>query len=75
MKNKEKELRIPISSILKTPYTDVDLRKFLSWLTEHYGQGGRNKKYKWRYGWISRQVDYIYFRDKTILSHAILVWT
>jgi hypothetical protein len=40
---------------INKPYADADddLREIIKWCKEKFGRGGRNKKYVWRYGWVT----------------------
>lgn len=49
----------------------VEARK---WCTNTYGPGGRNKKCRWRYGWLKDHVDTYYFRNERDALFFALKW-
>lgn len=44
------------------PYTHDDLQEVLQWCKDNFGEGGRNKRCIWRYGWVHRYADTFYFK-------------
>jgi hypothetical protein len=54
--------------------TSEDLREVRDWCTKVFGQGGRNKKCKWRYGWVHREKDTFYFRTEEDAVFFALRW-
>lgn len=44
------------------------------WCTQIFGPGGRNKKYRWRYGWTNTANTY-YFKNAKDATMFILRWS
>ena len=59
----------------QVPYTPTGIREVIDWCTETYGPGGRNKKYRWRYGWVYREKDTFYFRTEKDALFFALRWS
>ena len=57
------------------PYTSNQIHEVREWCTEVFGPGGRNPKYKWRYGWVYRQQDTFHFRDEKDALFFMLRWS
>jgi len=69
------EYRINFGKIVSKPYTPEDLRQALKWCAEVFGPSGRNKKYRWRFGWADREADYLYFRTEKDALFFVLRWS
>lgn len=69
------EFRVKLGDTSIVPYTAQGLREVIEWCTEIYGPGGRNKKYKWRYGWVHRDKDVFYFREEKDAFFFTLRWS
>ena len=59
---------------LVKPVTVEDLDDMRKWCTSTFGTGGRNLKYRWRYGWISGISDSFYFRNEKDALFFVLRW-
>jgi hypothetical protein len=68
------EYRVSLGDTSLVPYTPEQLNEVLEWCKEIYGPGGRNSKYKWRYGWVHRVEDFFYFRDEKDALFFMLRW-
>jgi hypothetical protein len=76
IKRKSKhEFIISMGSTSLVPYTPEQLREVRDWCTEVFGPGGRNSKYKWRYGWVNRETDTFYFRNEKDALFFALRWS
>lgn len=69
------EYRINLGDTSLVPYTPAQLREVMNWCTEIFGPGGRNKKCKWRYGWVHRDKDTFYFRQEKDALFFTLRWS
>lgn len=69
------EFRVSLGDTSLVPYTPHQVDDVLEWCKEIYGPGGRNKKYKWRYGWLHRHADTFYFRDEKDALFFVLKWS
>ena len=69
------EFRISLGDTSLVPYTPEQLEEVRNWCTEVFGPGGRNPKYKWRYGWVYRQKDTFYFRNEKDAMFFLLRWS
>jgi hypothetical protein len=47
-------------------------KDLIDWCTEHFGPGGRNKKFRWRYGWTNNF--HYYFRSEQDALLFTLRW-
>lgn len=56
------------------PVTVDDVREMRQWCSERFGPGGRNSKYKWRYGWVERTSENFYFRKEHDAMMFVLRW-
>jgi len=45
-----------------------------NWLVTQFGEGGRNKHLRWRYGWM-RDDECYYFKDEKAASMFLLKWS
>ena len=68
------EYRVCLGNTSLVPYTPGQLHEVLEWCQAIYGPGGRNKKYKWRYGWLARGKDTFYFRNEKDALFFTLRW-
>lgn len=60
--------------VLFTPaQDDQEHEPVRAWCTEHFGPGGRNKQYRWRYGWTDITNVY-YFKHEKDLTMFMLRW-
>lgn len=73
-KKSKHEYRVILGKTSKSPYTQDELNNVISWCSETFGSGGRNKKYKWRYGWVDRTSDIFYFRNEKDAMFFVLRW-
>ena len=64
-----------VSLGIRAPYTPKDLQETLEWCKDTFGPGGRNKRYRWRYGWIDRYSDTFYFRRQSDAVLFVLRWS
>lgn len=64
-----------VSLPLSKPYTREELYEVIDWCKKTFGEGGRNKKYRWRYGWVDRVNDTFYFRNEKDALYFVLRWT
>ena len=69
------EYRISFGKTVPKPYTPEELRQALKWCEEIFGPSGRNKKYRWRFGWADRYEDYFYFRTEKDALFFLLRWS
>ncbi len=69
------EYRVHLSKITPHPTTAEELREAQNWCTDTFGPGGRNKKYRWRYGWVQRTTDIFYFRNEKDAMFFVLKWS
>lgn len=69
------EYRVLLDKNSKSTYTQDELKNVISWCNEIYGPGGRNKKCKWRYGWLNSAGDTFYFRDEKDAAFFMLRWS
>lgn len=61
---------------LNPKYTHDELHEMLAWCKENFGEGGRNNKCLWRYGWITKNVKYVlYFRHEKHALFFCMRWT
>jgi len=51
-----------------------DVSNARDWCTEIFGIGGRNKKYRWRYGWTDKQCTF-YFKDEKDATMFYMRWS
>lgn len=65
------EYRVEIPT--KKSYTNDDLYEIIHWCTQTFGEGGRNQKCRWRYGWI--KTDIFYFRNEKDAMYFVLRWS
>lgn len=49
------------------------LAEMRTWCLEKFGPGGRNKKCKWRCGWL-HQTDFLYFKHEQHATMFALRW-
>lgn len=76
IKRKSKhEFRVSLGDTGLVPYTPGGLDEVKNWCAETFGSGGRNKKCRWRYGWIHRQEDYFYFKSEKDALFFVLRWS
>ena len=52
---------------------DQEHEPIRAWCAEHFGPGGRNKQYRWRYGWTDHTNVY-YFKHEQDLTMFMLRW-
>ena len=58
-----------------TPVTVDDVREMRLWCLQTFGNGGRNPKCQWRYGWVNRDSDTFYFRKERDALFFVLKWS
>lgn len=76
IKRKSKhEFIVSLGDTSLVPYTSDQIHEVREWCTEVFGPGGRNPKYKWRYGWVYRQQDTFHFRDEKDALFFMLRWS
>lgn len=51
--------------------TDNDMR---DWCSKNFGPGGRSKKYRWRYGWTTKETTF-YFKSSKDSMMFVLRWS
>lgn len=66
----EYQVKVPINK----PLANDDLQEMIHWCTQTFGQGGRNKKSRWRYGWLTRYADTFYFKTERDAMYFVLRW-
>ena len=59
----------------ETPVTTDDVRDMRLWCLQVLGEGGRNPKCKWRYGWVERQHTSFYFKKERDALMFVLRWS
>lgn len=69
------EYRVHLSRITPKPTTVDELKEAIDWCITTFGPGGRNKKCRWRYGWVHRSADYFYFRNEKDALFFVLRWS
>lgn len=67
----EFRVRVPITN----PVTSLDIENMRQWCLTTFGPGGRNPKYRWRFGWVRRSEDTFYFRFEKDALFFVLRWT
>lgn len=67
----EYQVNVPINN----PVTRDDIEEMHVWCNTVFGPGGRNKQYRWRYGWIQRRTDSFYFRNEKDAMLFVLRWS
>jgi hypothetical protein len=45
-----------------------------NWLYDTFGEGGRSKKLRWRYGWTAKEENY-YFKSSRDAMMFVLRWS
>ena len=76
IKRKSKhEYVVDFGKIIPLPYTPDDLKEAIKWCTSMLGAGGRNKKCRWRYGWVHRNTDTFYFKHEQDALYFVLRWS
>jgi len=51
-----------------------DVHTMRDWCRETFGEGGRNPKCQWRYGWTHHDNDIFYFRTEKDALYFDLRW-
>lgn len=51
-----------------------DVHTMRDWCRETFGEGGRNPKCQWRYGWTQHDNDIFYFRTEKDALYFDLRW-
>ena len=65
------KVTVPLSTTGFDDHKEVEMRK---WCTQLFGEGGRNKNLRWRYGWTQKDITF-YFRQGKDASMFLLRWT
>ena len=60
--------------VVLTEKSTTDVRNMRDWCSETFGNGGRNPKYRWRYGWLQDYDDVFYFRSERDALYFDLRW-
>lgn len=63
-----------VNAPLNSPVTAENIDEMRQWCTNIFGQGGRNKKCGWRYGWVDRTHNSFYFRTEKDALFFTLRW-
>jgi hypothetical protein len=69
------QYRIELGKVLPKPYTTENKDEVMQWCKEHFGPGGRHTNCKWRYGWVERTSDYLYFKSEQDALYFVLRWS
>lgn len=54
-------------------YSADRIREIQAWCTLKFGNCGRKRSYRWRFGWTQTE-DVFYFRDQKDAAMFLLVW-
>lgn len=65
-------VRVPMNA---DPVTVEDVHDMRAWCTQMLGDGGRNPKCHWRYGWLDRYYDTFYFKKERDALMFVLRWS
>lgn len=60
--------------IISPRWASDELSKVRDWCAEMFGPGGRNKKYRWRYGWTDTKSTF-YFKDEKDATLFTIRWS
>lgn len=76
IKRKSKhEFRVHLAGIAPKPLTAAELPETIDWCTDTFGSSGRDKKYRWRYGWTQHREGMFYFRSENDALFFVLKWS
>jgi hypothetical protein len=60
-------------AIPREKYTNDDIRDIQAWCILKFGNAGKKRDYRWRFGWIDNN-DVFYFREQADAAMFLLVW-
>lgn len=58
-----------------TQFSLLHLGEIIEWCTMRFGPGGRDKKCRWRYGWVNLERNTFYFRHEKDALFFALSWS
>lgn len=76
------EWRVEVPLTREITKSNQEWEDMIDWCHKTFGPGGRNKKYRWRFGWTRRArdidrlyVDTFYFRNEKDAMFFVLRWS
>lgn len=68
------EYQVNFIKVVNRSYTKTELKEVIAWCHKNYGDSGRNKRCKWRFGWVGKKEDSFYFRNESDALFFVMRW-